>query len=85
VALIDLRVYNIYGGSQYNSQSNLPMKKDYSASCNGTYTTAFVTPDDANSYEVDLSAVDYVLTNNSDSMYEILNPDADIQVRIKLK
>lgn len=85
VALIDLRVYNIYGGSQYNSQSNLPMKKDYSASCNGAYTTAFVTPDDANSYEVDLSAVDYVLTNNSDSMYEILNPDADIQVRIKLK
>ena len=38
----------------------------------------------AESFEVDLNGIDYVLYSDVDSMYEILN-DNDIKIQVKLR
>ena len=85
ISLIDMRVSNIYGGTVYNDQCTLPIKNDYNSSCNVvTNQTLLELDGGAKSYEIDLDAIDHVLSGEYNAMYEILNMN-DIVVRAKTK
>lgn len=84
ISLIDLRVYNIYGGSSY-SPDKCPLPERLTGdSCNSVSTMVYNIPDDAKCFEVDLDAIDHVLYGDYNAMYEIYDVN-DIQVRAKLK
>ena len=83
ISLIDLRVYNIYGGSYSKTKSPLP-SKNLDSPCNTTISDNFEI-DGANSYLIDLEKVDGVLYADYDAMYEIKNPLTDIKIRVKLR
>ena len=82
ISLIDLRVYKIWGGKYSPTPCPLPTI-DETNGCN-TYSSTFKTSD-GESQQIDLNAIDSVLYAEHDAMYEILNPDNDIKIRVKLK
>lgn len=83
ISLIDLKIFKIYGGKGYsNTPCPLPTINTDSA-CN-TIDTMF-NVSGATSEQIDLNAVDSVLYADYDSMYEILNPNNDIKIRVKLR
>ena len=48
-------------------------------------TYLYNTPDGSDIYQIDLNQTDNVLYNTYNSMFEILNPERDIQIKYKLK
>ena len=83
ISLIDLKVYNIYGGVYSKTKCPLPSKVLDSA-CNTTIDDTFIV-DNANAFLIDLEQVDGVLYADYDAMYEIKNPSRDIKIRVKLR
>lgn len=80
-SLIDLRVYKIWNGAYSPDKCPLPT---YVEGVCERYTDDFNTPDMADSEQIDLMAVDKVLYGDYNSMYEIKNPQIDIQVKCKI-
>ena len=86
ISLIDLRVYSLYDGNYSAAQCPLPKKNASSNCCSGdTATSYFQSTNDSNAFEIDLDAIDHVLYNDIDSMFEIKYPETDIQIRVKLR
>lgn len=85
IALIDLRVYNIWGG-KYGSNAKFPLYND-NETCVTKVSERYITPKDSNAIcdRIDLEALDAVLENDYDSMFEVLYPESDISIRVKLK
>lgn len=83
VSLIELRVYKIWNGSYSADKCPLPALIESSA-CDVPMAKTFNTPDGSLSEQIDLMAVDKVLIGDYNSMYEIKNPNYDIQIRTKL-
>jgi hypothetical protein len=89
ISLIDLRVYSLSSGNYSATPSSLPQKDNMSdlSSCNNnnSVTPSFNIEEGSNAFEINLDAIDHVLYNDIDSMYEIKFPSKDIQVRVKLR
>lgn len=87
ISLIDLRIYSLYNGDYSSSPCPLPSKTSIDESgCNvNNKRSFFQTNDNVNTFEIDLNAIDHVLYNDIDSMFEIKNPMKDIQIRVKLR
>ena len=84
LSLISLRVYNIYDGSYSTDRAPFKELQATSDCCNLVLPT-FNVSDGATAKAIDLDALDRVLQSDYNSMFEILNPKNDIQVRVKLK
>lgn len=83
VGLIDLRVYNIFGGD-YGDECPLPNKGDTPTVCDTPYASVFVKKDKGEDVkEIDLQSIDNTLVNDFDSMFEIKDKTSDIQIRVK--
>ena len=82
VSLIDMRAYKIYNNSYSKDKCPLP-PLTLDGSCDVTHSEPF-NVDGGQVEQIDLMAVDKVLFGDYNSMYEILNPNIDIQVRCKL-
>lgn len=74
ISLIDLRIYKIYDGNYSSTPCPLPTTGQKLTDGNG-----------ATIEQIDLNSIDSVLYSDYDSMYEILNPDNDIKIRVKLR
>ena len=85
ISLISLKVYKLWNGGYSPDKCPLPTKNQGCA-CDSTNDVQF-TPKDAtaSAEEIDLDAVDKVLYSDYNSMYEILNSNIDIQVRVKTR
>lgn len=83
ISLIDLRVYKIWGGDYSKNPCPLPTISTQSV-CN-VIEDSFEVAEGASAERIDLDAIDSVLYADYDSMYEILNPNNDIKVRVKLR
>lgn len=87
LSLISLRVYNIYSqnsGNYSTDKAPYPMLNEQT-DCKATNLPVFNVSDGSQSYPIDLDAIDRVLYSDYNSMFEILNPTNDIQIRVKLK
>lgn len=84
ISLIELRVYNIWGGRYSKDKSPLPEEVTYENGCVAVRDSAF-SNGEINSFRISLKETDSLLSSDYDSMYEILNPSSDIRVRCKLK
>ena len=84
VSLIDLRVYKIWNGNYSPDECPLPTLVEGSA-CDISMAQPFNTPDGSESEQIDLMAVDKVLYGDYNSMYEIKNPNQNIQIKCKLR
>ena len=82
LSLIDLRVYAIYDGEY--SKDVCPLPKF--VTCGEISEEIFkLEGSNAKSFRINLDNVDHLLYSDYDSMYEILKPDVDIQVSVKLR
>ena len=87
LSLISLRVYNIYSeqsGNYSSDKAPYPILNEQT-SCKTTNLPFFRVADGSQCYPIDLDAIDRVLYSDYNSMFEILNPTNDIQIRVKLK
>ena len=87
LSLISLRVYNIYSqnsGNYSTDKAPYPMLNEQT-DCKTTNLPVFNVSDGSQSYPIDLDAIDRGLYRDYNSMFEILNPTNDIQIRVKLK
>lgn len=84
IALIDLRVYNIYGGQKYGDNANFPKYKP-NGICSNAEEETVLTADGATVSRIDIDVLDSVLENDYDSMFEIKNISNDVSIRCKLK
>jgi hypothetical protein len=85
ISLIDLRVYNLYGGDFGYSPDRCPLpERMLGAGCNQTVDSPYKIPNGTECFEIDLEAIDHVLYGDYNAMYEIYDKN-DIQVRVKLK
>ena len=86
IGLIDLKVYKIWNGGYSNDKCPLPSIADNTSSeCSSDETVVFKVSGNADCERIDIDAVESVLISDCNSMYEIKNPDIDIQVRIKTR
>jgi hypothetical protein len=81
VSLISLRIYKIWNGKYSPDKCPLPPLVEGSA-CE-TVVSEFNTPEGSEFEQIDLMGVDKVLYGDYNSMYEIKNPNYDIQCRAK--
>lgn len=84
ISLIDLRVYKIWNGSYSPDKCPLPPLVATGV-CEPSQSQPFNTPDGAFSEQIDLMTVDKVLYGDYNSMYEIKNPNQNIQIKCKLR
>ena len=84
VSLIDLRVYKIWNGRYSPDKCPLPPLVPEGV-CEPSLAQPFNTPDGSLSEQIDLMAVGKVLYGDYNSMYEIKNPNQNIQVKCKLR
>lgn len=84
VSLIEVRVYKIWNGNYSPDKCPLPALIEGS-SCDVSLAQPFNTPDGSESEQIDLMAVDKVLYGDYNSMYEIKNPNQNIQIKCKMK
>lgn len=85
ISLIDVRVYGISGGEYSSTICPLPQKGDNNSTCEQVVYAPFKVDSNAKTFEIDLNAIDNVLYNDIDSMFEIKNPSKDIQIRVKIR
>lgn len=84
VSLIEVRVYKIWNGNYSPDKCPLPALIE-GCSCDVSLAQPFNTPDGSESEQIDLMAVDKVLYGDYNSMYEIKNPNQNIQIKCKIK
>lgn len=85
ISIIGLRMYKIWNGGYSSDKCPLPTFIEGSA-CDPTYSDTFSVGDGgALSERIDLDACDHVLYGDYNSMYEILNPTENIQIKCKLR
>ena len=85
LSLISLKIYKIWNGEYSPDKCPLPSKSQGGA-CDTISEAQFVPKDaSASTEEIDLDAVDRVLYNDFNSMYEIKSPAVDISCRIKTR
>ena len=84
ISLIDLRVFNIYGGD-YNDECQLPEATNFNESCVSMPTSFLNVGDSAKSKQIGLDKTDGVLYADFDSMFEIKVPEKDIAIRVKTR
>ncbi|MBR6517044.1 MAG: baseplate J/gp47 family protein [Bacilli bacterium] len=84
ISIIDTKIYNIYGGNYNDIPCPLPTKDSSVNPCYKGNNNSFII-NNATANEIDLNAIDKVLYNDYDSMFEIKNPENDIKIRVKLK
>jgi hypothetical protein len=82
VSLINFDVYSLYNGTYSSDRCPYP-EANASGSCAITTTNVFKVDDGADSFKIDLDAIDHVLYSDYNSMFEIYT-DNDIQLRAKL-
>lgn len=82
ISLIDFSVYSIYNGFYSSDRCPLP-EASLNANCPINTGNVFKVDGGADSFKIDLNAIDNVLFSDYNSMYEILN-DSNIQVKCKL-
>ena len=86
ISLIDMKIYKINGGSYSTDICPLPTMEDTASSvCGEKEDNGAFYINGAKSERIDLDAIDSVLLGDSNAMYEVRNPNIDIQVRIKSK
>lgn len=83
ISIIDFSVYSIYNGEYSTDRCPLPEDTSAENGCTSSSSITFKTNGSADSFKIDLKAIDNVLYGDFNSMYEILN-DNDIQLRTKL-
>lgn len=84
ISIIELRVYALSGDVYSPDECPLP-KYTENDTCNVSDRYQFQTSSGAKVEEIDLSAIDGVLTLDYNAMFEILHPSSDIQIRPKLR
>jgi hypothetical protein len=82
VSLINFDVYSLYNGTYSSDRCPYP-ESNASDSCAITTTNVFKVDDGADSFKIDLDAIDHVLYSDYNSMFEIYSSN-DIQIRAKL-
>lgn len=82
ISLIDLKVYKIWNGDYSKTPCPLPTV-NYTSNC-AIINSSFKI-DNASVEQIDLNSTDSVLYSDYDSMYEILKPNKDIQIKVKLR
>ena len=86
ISLIDMKIYKINGGSYSTDICPLPTMEDTASSvCGEKEDNGAFYINGAKSERIDLDSIDSVLLGDSNAMYEVRNPNIDIQVRIKSK
>jgi hypothetical protein len=85
LSLISMKVYKIWNGGYSPDKCPLPTKAAGGA-CDTVIENTFIPKDPtATAEEIDIDAVDRVLYSDYNSMYEIKNPNIDIQLKIKTR
>lgn len=82
VSLINFEVYSLYNGAYSSDRCPYP-EADVTGTCASATTNVFKVDDGADSFKIDLDAIDHVLYSDYNSMFEIYT-DSDIQIRTKL-
>lgn len=82
IAIIDMGIYSIYNGAYSPDRCPFP-EENISGNCATVSENIFKTDEGADSFKIDLNAIDRVLYSDFDSMFEILN-DQNVQVRAKI-
>jgi len=82
VSLINFEVYSLYNGAYSSDRCPYP-EADLTGTCASAATNVFKVDDGADSFKIDLDAIDHVLYSDYNSMFEIYT-DSDIQIRTKL-
>ena len=81
VSLINFEVYNIYGGVYSLDRCPYP-EANATGVCERETTSVFKVDSGADSFKIDLDAIEHVLYSDYNSCFEILS-DNDIQIRCK--
>lgn len=84
ISLIDLRIYNIYGGKYSKYVCPLPERTYRSENCDMISTEFARSVGNGKSFQIDLEQTDNVLNGDFNAMYEIID-DNDICCRYKLR
>ena len=85
ISLISLKVYKLWNGGYSPDKCPLPTKV-VNGICETVQDGEFIPKDaSASSEEIDLESTDMVLVSDYNSMYEIKNPNIDIQCYVKFR
>ena len=82
ISIINFEVYSIYNGSYSSDRCPYP-EANITGACSTTASSVFKVDNGADSFKIDLDAIDHVLYSDYDSCFEIYS-DSDIQIRCKL-
>lgn len=82
MSLINFEIYSLYNGPYSSDKCPYP-EANFTGACAPTVVNTFKVDNGADSFKIDLDAIDHVLYSDYDSMFEIYN-DSDIQVKTKL-
>lgn len=82
ISLINFEVYSLYNGAYSSDRCPYP-EANNTGNCSVVTNNAFKVDDGADSFKIDLDAIDHVLYSDYNSMFEIY-ADSDVQVRCKL-
>jgi hypothetical protein len=83
LGLIDLRVFSLYDG-KYGDECQLPTYSPINDCCK-TIPNTFGSSNGGKEKQIDINAIDGVLSGCYDGMYEIKHKETDIHVRVKLR
>lgn len=83
ISLINFDVYSIYNGVYSSDKCPYPAA-ELSEICSTKPSSVFKVDSAADSFKINLDAIDHVLLSDYNSCFEIYNPSSDIQVRTKL-
>lgn len=82
VSIINFEVYSLYNGAYSSDKCPFP-EANVTGDCSIVPTSTFKVDDNADSFRIDLDAIDHVLYADYNSLFEIY-ADGDIQLRAKL-
>jgi len=82
ISIINFEVYSLYNGKYSSDRCPYP-EADLTGTCATKVSNVFKIDDAADSFKIDLDAIDHVLYSDYNSMFEIYS-DSDIQLRSKL-
>jgi len=82
ISLINFEIYSLYNGPYSSDKCPYP-EANVLGVCAPSVTNKFKVDSGADSFKIDLDAIDHVLYSDYDSMFEIYS-DNDIQVKTKL-
>ena len=83
IAIIDFSAYSLYNGMYSSDKCPFP-EANLTGNCATGEVETFSVPEGAESFKIDLDAIDQVLYSDYNSMFEVYNPENDIQIKCKL-